>query len=56
MSNAGADLELLSFPGVVHGFTNPGATAKGKEYEMPLAYDADADARSWQALLGMLAR
>ena len=56
MSNAGADLELLSFPGVVHGFTNPGATAKGKEYQMPLAYDADADARSWQALLLMLAR
>jgi dienelactone hydrolase len=56
MSNAGAELELLSFPGVVHGFTNPAASAKGKEYEMPLAYDAHADARSWQALLEMLAR
>ena len=55
MSNAGAELELLSFPGVVHGFTNPGATAKGEEYEMPLAYDAHADAQSWQALLTMLA-
>ena len=56
MSNAGAELELLSFPGVVHGFTNPGASAKGEEYDMPLAYDAHADARSWQALLEMLAR
>jgi dienelactone hydrolase len=56
MSNAGAELELLSFPGVVHGFTNPAASAKGKEFEMPLAYDAHADARSWQALLEMLAR
>ena len=56
MSNAGAELELLSFPGVVHGFTNPGATAKGEEYDMPLAYDAHADARSWQALLDMLGR
>ncbi len=55
MSDAGAELELLSFPGVVHGFTNPGASAKGEEYEMPLAYDAYADARSWQALLEMLA-
>lgn len=56
MSNAGAELELLSFPGVLHGFTNPAASAKGKEYEMPLAYDAHADARSWQALMDMLAR
>jgi dienelactone hydrolase len=56
MSNAGAELELLSFPGVVHGFTNPAASAKGQEHDMPLAYDAHADARSWQALLEMLAR
>jgi len=56
MTKAGAELELLSFPGVVHGFTNPAATAKGKEFDMPLAYDAHADTRSWQALLNMLAR
>jgi len=55
MSNAGAELELLSFPGVVHGFTNPAASAKGQEHNMPLAYDAHADAKSWQALLDMLA-
>tara|TARA_R110002073_G_scaffold13223_23_gene56699 strand:+ start:1853 stop:2659 length:807 start_codon:yes stop_codon:yes gene_type:complete len=55
MSNAGAELELLSFPGVVHGFTNPAATAKGREFDMPLAYDEHADARSWQALMEMLA-
>lgn len=54
MSAAGAEFELLSFPGVVHSFTNPGATAKGKQFEMPLAYDAHADAVSWQALLDML--
>ena len=54
MSDAEVDLELLSFPGVLHGFTNPGATAKGKEYELPLGYDADADSRSWHALMQML--
>jgi dienelactone hydrolase len=54
MSDAEVDLELLSFPGVLHGFTNPGATDKGKEYELPLAYDADADRRSWDALMHML--
>ncbi len=55
MSSAKVDLELLSFPAAVHGFTNPGATKKGEEYEMPLAYDADADQRSWDALLRFLA-
>lgn len=56
MSNAKVDLELLSFPAAVHGFTNPGATKKGQEYEMPLAYDADADQRSWDALMQFLAQ
>ncbi|MCB1704131.1 MAG: dienelactone hydrolase family protein [Halioglobus sp.] len=56
MSDAGAELQLLSFPGVVHGFTNPAATAKGEEFDMPLAYDERADAISWQALMQMLAR
>ncbi len=54
MSNAGAELELLSFPGVMHSFTNPGATSVGKKYGMPLAYDAHADAVSWAALMDFL--
>ncbi|GAA4102080.1 dienelactone hydrolase family protein [Zhongshania borealis] len=55
MSAAGVDLQLLSFPGVVHGFTNPGATAVGVKNKMPLAYDANADRLSWEALMAMLA-
>ena len=55
MSNAKVDLELMSFPGVLHGFTNPAATEKGKSFDLPLGYDADADQRSWQALLRFLA-
>lgn len=53
---AGAQLELLSFPGVVHSFTNPAATARGAATGMPLAYDRHADTVSWQALLNMLAK
>lgn len=51
MSNAGASLELISFPGVLHSFTNPEATAFGKKFDMPLAYDEKADQASWQALM-----
>ena len=51
MSSAGAELELLSFPGVLHSFTNPGATAVGQQYDMPLAYDEAADRASWKALM-----
>ncbi len=54
MSSAGVDLKLLSFPGVVHSFTNPGSTAIGEKTKMPLAYDANADRISWAALMTML--
>lgn len=54
MSAADAELQLLNFPGVVHSFTNPGATAVGKANNMPLAYDEHADRSSWQALLAMI--
>ncbi|WP_372864169.1 dienelactone hydrolase family protein [Spongiibacter sp.] len=54
MSAAGVDLQLLSFPGVQHSFTNPGATALGKKYQLPLSYDAQADRQSWAALMRML--
>jgi dienelactone hydrolase len=51
MQSAGADLQLYSYPGVAHGFTNPAATENGKKYQMPLAYDEYADKASWEALL-----
>ena len=54
MSKAGADLSLLTFPGVVHAFTNPGATAMGKKFDIPLAYDKHADSVSWKALQDFL--
>lgn len=47
MRNAGADWELNVYSGAEHGFTNPDADSfhiKG------LAYNAEADRRSWQAM------
>lgn len=54
MQRAGVDLQLMTFPGVKHGFTNPAATEYGKKFDMPLAYDEHADKASWDALLKFL--
>lgn len=47
MKAAGVKYKVVSYPGAKHGFTNPDATAKGKQFNIPLAYDADADKKSW---------
>ncbi|GAB3376845.1 dienelactone hydrolase family protein [Spongiibacter taiwanensis] len=56
MAAAGVKLTVLNFPQAKHSFTNPGATAVGEKYGMPLAYDEGADKESWAALMNMLAK
>jgi dienelactone hydrolase len=48
---AGASIDVVSYPGARHSFTNPDAGARGMEQ---LAYNAEADRRSWQAMLALL--
>lgn len=50
MQSAGADLELVNYPGVKHSFTNPDADDYGKRFNMPLVYNAEADKDSWQRM------
>ena len=50
MQAAGADLRFISYPGALHGFTNPEADANGKKYGLPLAYSEDTDQRSWSEM------
>jgi dienelactone hydrolase len=50
MQAAGVDYTLVNYPGVKHSFTNPDADSFGKRFDMPLAYDAGADADSWKRL------
>ena len=47
MTRAGADWQLVTYGGTVHAFTNPDA---GSEKSTGLAYNASADARSWEAM------
>jgi dienelactone hydrolase len=50
MDAAGVNYEFINYPGVTHSFTNPDADEFGKKFNLPLAYDAHADADSWQKL------
>jgi dienelactone hydrolase len=54
MDAAKTDYELVEYPGAKHAFTNPGATALGEKYKLPLVYNADADKKSWARLLELL--
>ncbi|MGB5338188.1 MAG: dienelactone hydrolase family protein [Gammaproteobacteria bacterium] len=51
MNAAGAEYTFTSYPGAKHSFTNPDADQAGKQFGLPLAYNAAADAASWQAML-----
>jgi len=48
MKAAGADFRIISYPGALHGFTNPEADSYAKKFNMPIAYDAAADKDSWK--------
>ncbi|HUI44584.1 MAG TPA: dienelactone hydrolase family protein [Nitrospirota bacterium] len=50
MNAAGADYRVIVYPGATHAFTNPRATALGKKFNLPIAYNEKADKESWQAM------
>jgi dienelactone hydrolase len=50
MDAAGADYTFIEYPGALHAFTNPDATANGEKFKLPLRYDEKADAQSWAEL------
>ncbi|MGB7972464.1 MAG: dienelactone hydrolase family protein [Candidatus Deferrimicrobiaceae bacterium] len=47
MKAAGADFRIISYPGALHGFTNPEADSYAKKFNMPIGYNTDADKKSW---------
>ncbi|HUL31083.1 MAG TPA: dienelactone hydrolase family protein [Thermodesulfobacteriota bacterium] len=50
MKAAAADFRVISYPGALHSFTNPEATELGKKFNMPIAYNAQADKESWSEM------
>jgi dienelactone hydrolase len=51
MQDAEVDLTLVTFPGVLHSFTNPAADKVAEEFGMPIGYDKEAARRSWEGTM-----
>ena len=50
MKMAGVDFKFINYPNAKHAFTNPGADKFGKKFKIPLAYNAEADKKSWSEM------
>ena len=55
MDSVGARYTFISYPGAVHAFSNPNATALGEKFKIPIAYNAAADTASWKAMENLFA-
>ncbi len=47
MDSIQANYTFKTYPGAMHAFTNPNATAMGQKFSLPIAYNAAADTASW---------
>ena len=54
MKGAGVEYKFASYPGAKHSFTNPDADKYAEKFNLPIAYNAEADKRSWQAMQDFL--
>ena len=50
MDSVKADYKFVGYPGAVHAFTNPNATAMGEKFGMNIKYDEEADKAFWEEL------
>lgn len=53
MDDAEAKYQFVDYEGAVHGFTNPGADENGQKFNLPLAYNAQADSSSWSQMTAL---
>jgi dienelactone hydrolase len=56
MDSIGADYTFKSYANATHAFTNPDATKTGKQFNMPIEYNAAADKASWSDMQIFLTR
>ncbi|MCB0278788.1 MAG: dienelactone hydrolase family protein, partial [Calditrichaeota bacterium] len=48
--DAKVDYKFVAYEGAKHSFTNPDADSNGAKFNLPLAYNKEADEKSWQEL------
>ncbi|MEE9213440.1 MAG: dienelactone hydrolase family protein [Thermodesulfobacteriota bacterium] len=48
MDEGEVEYEIVVYPGADHSFTNPSADKYGKAHNLPLAYNKEADEKSWE--------
>jgi dienelactone hydrolase len=51
LDSIGATYSFKTYANATHAFTNPNATRVGKEFNMPIEYNADADRNSWSDMV-----
>lgn len=54
MDSVKADYQYIAYKGAVHSFTSKAADSLGKKFNMPVAYNQEADEKSWAALQQLL--
>ncbi len=47
LDSVGAISIFKAYPNTMHAFTNPESTKMGKEFKLPIEYNAEADKNSW---------
>jgi dienelactone hydrolase len=50
MKAANIDYKFINYPEAKHAFTNLEADEYGKKFNIPLAYNAEADKKSWDEM------
>jgi dienelactone hydrolase len=50
LDSIGVDNSLKIYPDATHAFSNPASTEAGKKFNLPLAYNAEADRNSWNEM------
>jgi dienelactone hydrolase len=56
MDSAGLNYSFKVYENATHAFTNPNATEKGKEFNMPIRYNGAADTASWNDMKAFFGR
>jgi len=54
MNEVNADYKYIAYEGAVHSFTSKEADENAKKFNMPIAYNEEADKASWEELQGLL--